>query len=179
MPLTINEILSLRAQFQDAVFSNQKTLWSNLKLTLTLVALLFSIQSGIILWITNHSTDYATISLIISPLGIWTLCIIGFINAKRSYRNLLRNLSCIIKIEGELDLSRQNKSSFENDNSLLFNRWVNVGKNYKTSDDFVNSHLGITDIRGNLTTLQIITIIYISISILAAFILIILELCFI
>lgn len=140
-----NELLELRKQFQDALFESEKFLLDGVKVALTLIVALFSVQSGFMLWaLQNTSHDFSLVLILaIIPIGIIFLSIIGPYNSKREYRNELEYISCLAKVEDELDLSRTNKISFKCEDSILCKRWLEDRKKYDTTKEFKNDLLKI------------------------------------
>ncbi len=105
-----DNLLILRQQFQDQITKAHDFIWSNVKFIVSLIIGLLTVQSGLITWISKESGNYIPIFII--PICILALCIIGFIIARYSFRFLVRNLTCKIKID-ELDLKRVNKNVFK------------------------------------------------------------------
>ena len=152
--------MTLRRQFQDAVFASEESLWGGVRVVLTIIFALFSVQSGLILWASTKSSNNPALAVI--PLGIFILCIIGLTNARREYRNLLEYVACMAKVEDEIDFLRKNNISFECDDSILCDRWLEDRKRYKTTKEFVEDLLKI-----RLTAYGIVVIIYCFIIIIA------------
>jgi hypothetical protein len=158
-----DELLELRKQFQDAYFMNESFLWSGVRITITVIVALLSAQSGLMFWASINSQNNP--ALLIIPFGILILCIIGTINAKRGYRNLLEHIACMAKVEDELNLSRKNKDTikfFRNDKSILCDRWIEPRTKYKTTKEFKEESYKIKFT--SLTSYAIIKLIYIFIS---------------
>lgn len=135
--MNTSELLELRKQFQDAYFLDVKYLWDSVKLTISVITILFSTQSVFMLWASVNSKT--NVALIIIPIGILILCALGILNAKKSYRNIIEYVSCLAKVEDELDLSRKNKKDrefFKDDDNILCDRWIKNRKKYDTSEKF-------------------------------------------
>jgi len=154
--------IELRKQFQDASFATAESLWKGVRVVLTLIFALFSVQSGLILWASTRSLNNPVLVVIPITIGISILSVIGLLNARRDYRNLLEYTACLAKIEDEIDFLRKNKISFESDDSILSDRWLEARKKYKTTKEFVNELLKI-----RFTAYGIIVIIYYFIIIIA------------
>lgn len=116
-----NELIKLREIFDNAHMRLYGYFWNSIKMFITLVATLISIQSGFLLYFSNSKGNLA---LIIIPAGVIGLCFIAWINAKKEYRGMMEQLSCVAKIDDELELKRTKKTIFKNEDYILPKRWL-------------------------------------------------------
>ena len=166
--LETDELLELRKQFQNALFESEKFLLDGVKIATTIIVALLSVQSGFMLWsLQNTPRDFLlAIILSIIPIGIILISFIGILNSKREYRNELEYISCLSKVQDEINFSRKNKRSFKCEDSILCKRWLKTGKEYETVKEFKCDFLKIRF----GTSYGMVAILYISIIVLALFI---------
>ena len=93
---------------------------------ITLVTTLISVQSGFLLYFSNSEGNLA---ILIIPAGVIGLCFIAWINAKKEYRGMMEQLSCVAKIDDELGLKRTKKTIFKNEDYIIPKRWLE-GRKY-------------------------------------------------
>lgn len=169
--LETNELLELRKQFQNALFESEKFLLEGVKTATAVIVALLSVQSGLMLWSLQNTFKDFLLAIILSiiPIGIIIISIIGIFNSRREFRNELEYISCIAKVNDEINFSRKNKISFKCEDSILCKRWLETGKKYDTVKEFKNDLLKIR----NNTSFTWVAILYIAITILALFIILI------
>ena len=166
--LKSNELLELLKQYQNALFESEKFLLDGVKIATTVIIALLSVQSGFMLWSLQNTSKDLSLAIILSiiPIGIVIISIIGFFNSKREYRNELEYISCLAKVEDEINFSRKIKKFFKCEESILCKRWLDNREKYDTVKEFKNDYLKIRlD-----TSFGLIAILYISIIILSFFI---------
>lgn len=154
------QLLELRRQFQDALFDSEKLLLEGVKVALTVIVALLSVQSGFMLWaLQNASNDFSLVLILaIIPIGIIFVSIIGLYNLKREYRNELEYITCLAKVEDEIDFTRTKKISFKCEDSILCKRWLEDREKYDTTKEFKNDLLKI-----RLTSYGMIKLLYLLI----------------
>lgn len=173
-----NLLIKLHETWQDTHMSLYSQLWNSVKFYITIISILYSVQTGYMIFFERNP------ALLIIPFGIIPILFYADFNAKKEYESIMQYITCLAKIEEELKpiLQRGKKPEFFTDNnSIIYSDWLKKRKKYyckeikKLTDfnkdvDFVEYNLSRRDsaygtIHKTLISIGIIDIVIVIITI--------------
>jgi hypothetical protein len=136
------KLIELRGQFDRDHFQMYGYFWNSLKIIITLITAMLSIQSGFLLYFSYQKGNPGLLAI---PIGIFVLCGIGYYYALKEYKSILEYISCVAKIDdelGNLQRKKENRTCFPKEDSILPTRWLDgrrgpENKKHDTVEDFV------------------------------------------